>query len=66
MQSILFNASKDLLDVALNEMRSKTVLTDFFAYNATHPSEPKYFFPEFVEDYVWDTQSKNVEQMQTG
>ena len=30
MQSILFNASKDLLHVALNERRSKTVQTEFF------------------------------------
>ena len=36
----------------------------FLAYNATYPSEPKYLFPEFVEHYVWDTQS-NVEQMET-
>ena len=58
IQSIFFDASEDFLNVALNERRSKTVLTEFFAYNATHPSKPKFSFPEFIEHYVWDTQSK--------
>ena len=66
IQSICFNAAESLAHVAHNQSRAKTVLTKFFSYNATHPFEPKYCFPEFVEHHVWHSQSKSWNKRKQG
>ena len=38
--------------------QDRTILNEFFTYNAAHPSEPKYCFFEFAEHHVWHSQSK--------
>ena len=45
-QSVCFNASENLAHVVHSESKAKTVLTEFFSYNASHPLEPKYCFLE--------------------
>ena len=58
-QSVFFNDAENLAHVVGCDKRGKTVLMEFFPYNATHPSEPKYCFPEFAEHHVWLAQSKS-------
>ena len=45
---------------------TQSFLTEFFSYNATHPFEPKYCFPEFVEHHVWHSQSKSWNKRKRG
>ena len=66
VQSICFYAAENLAHVAYSQSRAKTVLTEFFSYNATHPFEPKYCFPMFFEHHVWHSQSKSWNKRKRG
>ena len=57
-KSVFFRDNEKLEHVTHSESRAKTPLTELFAYNASHPLELKYCFPEFREHHVWNSQSK--------
>ena len=58
-QSVCFKYAESLEHIVRNESRSKNVLKEFFAYNAAHPSKPRFCFPDFIEHHVWHALSNN-------
>ncbi|XP_074299982.1 uncharacterized protein LOC141631176 [Silene latifolia] len=65
-QTIKFSTNEDLSSVISDELRAKTMLTEFFVTNSQNTDAPKYMYSEFPEHFVWNEKTKKRKNRDRG
>lgn len=58
MQSVVFHASQNLMNILSDDIRTKTMLTEVFEKNRSNSNARQYLYHEFPEHYVWHHKDK--------